>query len=240
MPGTLDYFLGLLTILLEVGVVVCAIARGAFRRYFTINLYMGLSAVVTASRYWILFRYGLSSSHNFYFYYYSDAVLTVCLYFALMGLYATIFEDMKAESYLRFGTFLLLAGTACYSFAIVNKFSYNVVQQSAPKILTHFVLEMSQNLYFVGLVLTYVLWGAIMKMGESRSRVVQLVLSLGVYFSAFAANYALFNLYPNLQYIWAYMPPALACLLPLAWMYAFWRLPEEARLAPARLAVVPR
>jgi hypothetical protein len=28
--------------------------------------------------------------------------------------------------------------------------------------------------------------------------------------------------------------------LPLAWAYAFWRLPEEARLQPARLAVIPR
>jgi len=28
--------------------------------------------------------------------------------------------------------------------------------------------------------------------------------------------------------------------LPLAWAYAFWRLPEEARLVPARLAVIPR
>lgn len=232
MPGLVDYALGFLTILLEVGVVVCALSKNSFRRYFTINLYMALSAVVGVCRYWVLAHSGLSSPIYFYFYYYSDALLTICLYFSLMGLYAIVLEEMKTGQFLRLGTLLLLAGTAW--------FSYGVIQQSSNKMLTHFVVELSQNLYFVGLVLTYVLWGATMKLRESRTRVIQLVLSLGVYFSAFAATYALRNLYPQMDMIWANLPPLLGCLLPLAWVYTFWRLPEDARLAPARLAVVPR
>jgi ABC-type Na+ efflux pump permease subunit len=99
---------------------------------------------------------------------------------------------------------------------------------------------MSQNLYFVGVVLTYILWGAILKLRETRTRVIQLVLSLGVYFSAFAGSYALRNLYPQMNSFLQYIPPALGCLLPLSWAYTFWRVPEEARIAPSRLAVVPR
>ncbi len=34
------------------------------------------------------------SSEYIYFYYYSDAILTICLYFALMGLYAIVFEEL--------------------------------------------------------------------------------------------------------------------------------------------------
>jgi hypothetical protein len=106
--------------------------------------------------------------------------------------------------------------------------------------LTYFVFELSQNLYFVGLVLTYALWAAILKLRETRALLVQFVLSLGVYFSAYAASYAISNLRPDL-YSYVYrLFPLMGCLLPLAWAYAIWRVPEDARLVPARLAVVPR
>jgi hypothetical protein len=232
MPGLADYLLGALTILLEVGVVVCAIFRGSFRRYFTINLYMTASAVLGLSRFYILGHYGFASKRYFYFYYHSDALLTICLYFALMGLYVMVFEELKVGRYVRLATILLLGATALFSYA--------VVYQSSTRLLTSFVVEMSQNLYFVGLVLTYILWGAVIKMRETRTRLIQFVLSLGVYFSVFAAVYSLRNLYPAAHFIWGYTPPLMALLLPLAWAYAFWRVPEEARLAPSRLAVVPR
>jgi hypothetical protein len=217
---------------LQASVVVLSLARGCARRYLTINLYLAASTIVLFIRYYILARHGLLSSEYIYFYYYSDALLTIGLYFTLMGLYATVFEEMKAQQYLRFFTILLLIGTA--------GFSYAVVQQSGPRLITRYVVEMSQNLYFVGVVLTYILWGAILKLREMRSRVIQLVLSLGVYFSAFAGNYALRNLYPQLHFVWEYVPPVLGCLLPLSWAYAFWRIPEDARLMPSRLAAVPR
>ena len=36
-----------------------------------------------------------------YFYYYSDALLTICLFFALMGLYSQVFKEMGAAIYVR-------------------------------------------------------------------------------------------------------------------------------------------
>jgi hypothetical protein len=107
-------------------------------------------------------------------------------------------------------------------------------------LLTHFVVELSQNLYFVGLVLTYILWGAILKLRETRTQLVQLVLSLGLYFSVFAASYALGNLYPQANPLLNVLVPAFSLILPFAWGYAFWRLPVDARLAPSRLAVIQR
>ena len=126
----------------------------------------------------------------------------------------------------------LLLGTAAFSFAIVLQYSN--------RIMSRFVVEASQNLYFVGLVLTYVLWGAVLKLRETRTRLIQMVLALGLYFSVFAASYALRNLYPSLHNVWPYITPISGCLLPLAWSYAFLRIPEDARLTPSRLAVVPR
>ena len=144
MLGSFDYVIWLLGALLELGVVVCAIRRKSFRRYLCLNLYMLLSFLVSVGRYEVLAKYSLASPQYRYFYYYSDALLTVFLYLALITLYLHVFDEMKVESYLRLVAVLLLAGTAV--------FSYLVVQQSAGRIATRFAYEMSQNLYFVGLV----------------------------------------------------------------------------------------
>src|SRR5437899_13032176 len=138
---------------------------------------------------------------------------------------------MKFERYLRLGAIFLLGGTAWFSYA--------VVQQSSHRILSHFAFELSQNLYFVGLILTYALWGAILKLRETRARLIQLVLALGVYFSAFAADYALRSLYPEFL-LWRYVSHLMALLLPVSWAYTFLKIPEEARLATARVAATNR
>jgi hypothetical protein len=213
-------------------VVVCALKKGALRRYFFLNLYMAASVVVSICRYEVLTHSGFTSPAYLYFYYYSDAVLTILLYFALTSLYAHVFGELQASRYVRLGAVLLLAGTAIFSYA--------VVQQSSARMITHFVVELSQNLYFVGLVLTYLLWAAIMKMRETRTQLVQLVLALGVYFSLFAATYALRNLYPAMSSVFISLLQMFGLVLPLAWAYAFWRLSTNERIAPSRLALVPR
>jgi len=232
MLGPVDWIITLLSVLFEASVVVCSLHRKSFRRHFFLNLYMLTSVLVSAGQFRVLVHYGRSSLEYRYFYFYSEALLIIVLYFALTGLYLKVFEEMRVERYVRLGAVLLLAGTACFTYAVVS--------QSSHRMLTYFVFELSQNLYFVGLVLTYALWGAILKLKETRALVVQFVLSLGVYFSAFAATYAMSNLRPDL-YSYVYrLFPIIGCLLPLAWAYAIWRVPEDARLAPARLAVVPR
>ncbi len=232
MPSPFACFFWFLGTLCEVAVVVCALKKGAFRRYLPLNLYMAGLVVVEIARYKIISEFGQSSTQFAYFYYYSDAILTICLYFALCSLYSHVFSEMKAERYVKMGALLLLGGTAVFSGA--------VVLQSSTKLVTHFVFELSQNLYFVGVVLTYVLWAAILKLRETRTRLIQLVLSLGIYFSLLAANYAILNLYPALGNVLSPVAQIIGAFLPLAWAYAFWRLPEEARLAPSRLAVIPR
>lgn len=232
MPGPFATLVWLVGFLCEAAVLVCAFKRHALRSYLLLNLYVAGLMVSDIGRYQILAHYGFSSLQYRYFYFYSDAILTIFLYFALSNLYSHVFSELKAERYVKLGTAILLAGTAM--------FSYGVVVQSSARLVTHFVVELSQNLYFVGLVLTYVLWAAILKLRETGTRVVQLVLSLGVYFSLLAANYAFRNLYPQLAATFQPLVQLCGVFLPLAWAYAFWRLPEEARLAPARLAVIPR
>jgi hypothetical protein len=232
MPGSASYAILALGTFLEAGVVVCALRRGLFRRYFFLNLYMLLCVLATLGRLQVIKRDGVSSLAYRYFYFYSDAVLTIILFFGLISLYVYVFKELNVERYLRVGAVVLLAGTSWFSYAVVS--------QSSHRMLTYFAFELSQNLYFVGLVLTYVLWGAILKLRETRALLVQLVLSLGVFFGASAATYSVSNLHPTLFSYVHNLMPIMGCLLPLSWAYAFWRVPDEARLVPAHLAAVPR
>jgi hypothetical protein len=232
VPGPIEFFIWCACFVLEVTVVVCAVRAKVFRRYLPLNLYMAASAIGDLLRFRMLFHYGYTSKEYFYFYYYSDALLTVALYLALISLFVHVFKELAAERLVIFG--------ACFLLIATSLFSYLVIEQSTGRLLTRFVVELSQNLYFVGLVLTYVLWGAILKLRETRTQLVQLVLALGIYFSLFAANYAIRNLYPPASSLAIALLQFLGCFLPAAWAYAFYRLPKDARLAPSTLAVIQR
>ncbi len=227
MLGPLDYVLWMVTALLQAAVVVCAIYKRSFLKYFPLNFYMLAASVFTVARYFFVQHYGFRSTQYFYFYYYSDLLLTICLYFALMGLFSHVFREMGAKLYLRLGSLLVLGLTAAISYAIVSK--------AQDRLVSHFVAELSQNLYFVGAVLTYVLWAAVKKLHETRTQLIQLVLALGAYFSALAGSYAICVLYP-LSPVWKIGSYVMALWLPIAWGYTILRVHESARISTSRVA----
>jgi len=231
MPGPLALAIWYVGIVLEIAFVVCSIARRSFFRYIFLNAYFLLGLGSDAGRYYFLLTYGQSSNEYRYAYFYTDALLTVALYVALISLYSRVFGELRLSNFVRFTAVFLLLGTALFSYA--------VVAQSEKRLSTTFAYELSQNLYFVGLVLTYILWGAVLKLRETRTRVVQFILALGLYFSGYAASYALVNLASKYSIV-SIIGPAFGCLLPLAWTLTVLRHSEESRLEPARLlAVVP-
>lgn len=231
MPGPIGLLIWFLGLALELAFVVCSLTRKSFVQYLFLNLYFIFSLISSASRFLVLRTFGLDSVQYMYCYYYSDLVLTLALFVALISLYVRVFGELKVGPYLYYVAMLVLLGTAIFSYAIVD--------QSSERLSTRFAYELSQNLYFVGLVLTYILWGAVMKLKETRTRVVQFILSLGLYFSAYAACYALVNMAEMVGVV-QYVSPALGCLLPLAWTMTITRNSEESRLATAQLVAVPR
>src|SRR5215468_10643270 len=231
MPGPLALAIWYVGIVLEIAFVVCSIARKSFFRYIFLNAYFLLGLGSDAGRYYFLSRFGKGSDEYRYAYFYTDVLLTLALYLALISLYACVFGELRFNKYVRFGAVLLLLGTALFSYA--------VVVQSESKLATTFAYELSQNLYFVGLVLTYILWGAVLKLRETRTRLVQFILALGLYFSGYAASYALVNL-ASKYFVVPFIGPALGCLLPLMWTVTMLRHSEESRLEPARLLAVAR
>jgi hypothetical protein len=76
-------------------------------------------------------------------------------------------------------------------------------------------------------------------MHETRTRLIQFTLALGVYFSAFAAGYALSVLYPRSTFS-GITSDVMGLWLPLAWGYTFLKIPQSARLETARVATGAR
>jgi len=230
--GPVDYGLWLIGFLLEAYVVVCSLFRKDFLRYIPLNIYMLAVALVTWGQYHFIHTYGLNSPSYFYYYYYSDSLLCILMYLVIIHFYQEVFVEMKVSRYIRGAAALLLAATAF--------FSYIVVRQNQEHMTTRFVVELEQNINFVVVVLTYLLWGAILKLRETRTRLIQLVLALGVAFSATAGSYALRNLFPDSSYLFRWVPPVMGVWLPLAWAYTLTKVPEDARLATARLVARAR
>jgi hypothetical protein len=211
--------------------IVCKLAVSrVFFRYAGISLFALALVLRDVWSYFVFRLFGFSSREYVYSYYYSDALLTVLMFLAIMHLYAEVFREMRVGRYIRGFTGTVLGATAL--------FSYLVVQRNTDHLTSRFVVELSQNLYFVGLVLTYLLWGAIFKLRETRARLVQLVLALGLYFSATAALYAFRNMFPSSHTAILFLSQLTGALLPVAWAYTFTRVPEDARLVPGHLLEV--
>jgi hypothetical protein len=228
MPGLYSNLLCVAGVLLELYVVVCLLWKKHFLNEVSVNIYMLAAAVQTCGLVVCNFRFGITSHIYVYYYYYSDSLLTILMFWVIIHFYQEVFKEMHVSRYVRRAAVLLLLATAF--------FSYLVIHQNRNHLTSRFVVEMGQNLYFVGLLLTYLLWGALLKLRETRMRLVQLVLALGVYFSATAGTYAIGNLFPHL-----YMPflrfllPILGLWLPAAWAYTFTKIPDDARLAAGSL-----
>jgi Na+/citrate or Na+/malate symporter len=233
MLGPFDYAIWVVGFLVEIGVVVCIVYRKELSRYLPLTIYMFAVALVNCGQYWCIERFGFASQQYFYCYYYTESLLIILLFWTIIQFYQQTFREMNVSGYIRGGAVLLLLATSL--------FSYIVVHENRNHLTTRFVVELGQNLHFVGMVLTYLLWGAILKLRETRTRLIQFVLALGVYFSATACTYALRNLFPGLQpSVLRWVPPIMGVWLPIAWAYTFAKVSEDSRLATARLVARAR
>ena len=225
--GVLGTGVWFLSIALEVYIVVRCLSTHAFRKYFSIGLFAGAMVLRDAGGFVVLRAYGLASPQYTATFYFTDALLTVLMYLVIMHMYEQVFEYTGLRKYVLGAALLLLCLTAL--------FSYVAVRGGMGPLSFRFATELSQDLYFVGLVLTYLLWAAVFKLRESRARLVQFVLALGVYFSGTAALYAARNMFPVLRHFSGALIPILGMLLLASWAYTFTLVPEGARLAPAHL-----
>jgi hypothetical protein len=221
MISWLDYAIwiaGAVAALLVVGITV---KNGEAKRYLAMNLFQLATVAMAAGEWIVLHRYGYTSVQYFYFYYHADSVVTVLLYLVIAGFYAKVYEEIRVSTTLRAATMLILAATAWVSFTIVESHKDHLTSR--------FAIELSRNLYFVGLVLTYILWMAYMRMPEHSRRLLQLISALGIYFSAYALGFVLQMRFHTWHFL-RMIPPVLGTWLPASWAYTLWKVSESERI----------
>ncbi|MGH9727876.1 MAG: hypothetical protein ACRD4V_04725 [Candidatus Acidiferrales bacterium] len=224
-----DYLVWLLSLPAPIYIVARLAARHELPRYFALAFYCLATSAVSIGDFAILKICGIGSMEYIYAYYYGESVLAVVLFLVVLGLFRQLLEDMGAALYVRVAGILLLGRTAWISFMIV--------QDSRAHMTSRFVVELGRNLSFVGVVLVYLLWMAIMKLHESRTRMIQIALALGIYFSVYALCYGLRQSHPDWT-IAKIALPIVSTFLFYSWAYTLTQIPEEARLATARVAAL--
>lgn len=187
MPTIPQYTVWLGVLIFQILALYIFIKCGQLARFWPLYLYFGLDCIVSASRFVILRHYGLRSTQYAYFYYHSDAILTLSLAILVTRLFAFA---CKLKTWQGIPLRIVVPGLAGVAI-----FSYGVVHQSEAKLLTRLAVEFSQDLYFALLFLAIVGWIAILVRKLRPSAEVNLVWVLFIYFSFIAALYSIGNLH---------------------------------------------
>jgi hypothetical protein len=229
--------------LLEGGLLVLLAARHRVRQWIYVFLYLSLLLVVDAvSRPYVLYRYGYSSQTFAYFYWLSDILLTLGAFFLVCAFFhrACVNERKMWHSIRLLLTFVFILTLGISLLALTRNYD---------QLLTRFIFEFQQNLYFTCLVLNTLLYILMQKIECTDDELTLLVCGMGIQFAGPAANFALVHLTPGQGYygtLYPYVGPLCTMGMLLTWFYALVRVPQpsaaRAGKEPARelAAVVSR
>ncbi|MCH7766807.1 MAG: hypothetical protein IH916_09655, partial [Acidobacteria bacterium] len=198
-----------------------------FLRYSLLNIYLLSNVAFTLGCYYVIHAYGYDSDEYIYFYYSGDAIPNVVGYLLIGSFFDRLLRESVFHKYVR--------PTLAIFFVLIVGISAFFIVGSVEHLYSEFVLELQQNLYFVGVLLTFLLWMSVSYLDVRSRRFTLLVSGLGIYFAAHAASYALWFLFPVLAPLIAVVPPLAYNFMVGLWLYTFlWVPEEEVAVQPAR------
>lgn len=227
MIGMYDLVIAALSVIMSLGIVGVCLYTKCFSRYLILNLYILSGVVFTLATQYFLHTYGYTSVEYFYVYFTGDAIVTAVCYLTLASFFDQMFRQSIFHRYVR--------PTLAIFFILAVGVSGLALSRNVSNFYSVFVLEFQQNMYFVGVLLTFLLWLSMMYLGAETRRFALLVSGMGIYFTAHAASYAASFLSASLGTIALQIPPLAYNLRALVWLYTFLVVPEEEAAAePAR------
>jgi len=212
MLRSADLTLWLLTTLVEAFVVYLFLIQRVFRKFLFLYFYLLLSAMAGMSEYALLCHFGLDSSEYFYFYYFTDVPLTICLFVGICELSVHLVgTKIPRRKVVSWSAGALLA-TAWFSFS--------VAWSSGPRLIMHFIVELSQNIYIACCLTIVLLWAWQLRNDPEDRMAARFVSVLSVYFSLFILNYGANQIAPPELGLTNSLPPMMAAWLPLGCGFA--------------------
>src|SRR6267142_2227774 len=184
-----DIVLWIYATFLSVFVVFVIIVRGQLRRFIALAMYFAIVAAVSLLRLHVLNAYGFNSPEYAYFYYFSDLLLCILLYFVIATLYRKVFPAKRVYLRVRVGSIVIAAGVGIWSLAIA--------QAGSNRLMPRWIFEYSQDLYFVSAVAALILFGFATHKTNVPKPVHQLAFVFAGYYLFFALMYMVRYLSPR-------------------------------------------
>jgi hypothetical protein len=162
---------------------------GVARRFPFLTVYLLLSLCVELSRWAIVERWGFTPELYMNFYYGSDLLLAVALYFVILELQRRLLPAQLWR---------LLHRCSLAIVGLWTVVSYAEIWTFDKQRLMLCAYELSSNLWFVSLGLILILWVIIRVRDLPRGIAAQMVQVWGIYFLLMASTYVLFHFFNTL------------------------------------------
>ena len=214
--------------ILEFAVLVLILRTGRWRRWMGVSLYLLLLLSVDAvGRPLVLHKYGVSSTQYEYFYWLSDVVLTLGAFLLVCSLFRRACAGQEK-------IWDMLLPTLGAVFALVLGISLATLHEHYKNLLTIFMTEFQQNLYFACLVLNTLLYILLQRRQSEDEELAMTVCGLGIQFAGPAANFALVYLAQgnaSFQALYQYLGVFCTIGMLATWGYAVVHVPQPAKVA---------
>ena len=223
--------------ILEFALVVYLLVKGHLRRLSGIFVYLcGLFLIDAVGRPFVLYRYGFHSAQYGYAYWLSDAFLELTAFV----LVCVLFRRACQEKPKLWESVRLLLGCV---FVLVFAVSLFSLSSHHDQLLTRFIIEFEQNLYFTCLVLNTLLYILLQHTESADEELGLLVCGLGIQFAGPAGAYALIHLLPGWEsatLVNDIIGQLCTMGMLLTWFYAIARVHEPVQVpAPRELELAP-
>jgi len=210
--------------LIEAGLIVFVALSNYRRRFISAALYLSCMLATGVARTYTLHRFGYHSTQYSDVYWTTDFLLVISLFFLVCLFFRrACLHQEKIWHYVR----LLLTFVSILVVGISGLFfSHNY-----GNLLTGFIVEFSQNLYFTCLVLNTLLYLLLQQIDSADDQLGLLVCGVGIQFAGPTATLALIHLTTSEGFAQSLGSLAMRlCTLGmlLVWAYAIVRVKEKA------------
>jgi hypothetical protein len=219
--------------------LAAAAIRGRWRGLAPIGAYMLVSVGVGIARELTFLHYGPLSRKYAICYWLTDFLIVLSVFLLICYFFRR--ASLGGAPHLWPHIRLLLLTV----FVLTGAASYFIVASHHATFFPYFVLEFQQDLYFVCLVLTTMLYLLVVQFDSGDEQLGLLVAGLGIEYAGFAASLALFHVTGGgslYQTAAGYLFPLCDIGMTLVWLYTAIRVPyrvaaREVRRAPEALPV---
>ncbi|MHB8733887.1 MAG: hypothetical protein ACYC6M_01170, partial [Terriglobales bacterium] len=206
-----------------------ALTRRGHRKLTTLAAYLGLSMAVDFGLLWTFHAFGFSSPQYKYAYYFGDPLVSIAGFVLLVRLLELCFEHSPMRiPQLRMGAMALFSGIA----VLTAYFLLSRPQET----LMHLGVELEQNLSFLGMILTVLLWTATNVMRVPGLRFRRVILAFSALYSSNAAVFTVHFLLPGFE-SWRLLVPLTGLLG--AGLLAYTLMTAERAQPESQMATAP-